>query len=344
AKEESTTCPAASPEQIISNFEEPPLPACAFVGAWYSEMSEVTAQSTGYYRFPQVSGSSVSDRLDNTDLFPYFARTIPAQRGAAEAFVDFLISDPSFLEIPYLAILHIDDAYSNGYVTRVREAVDDFNSIESPPHNKVYVENVPLRISGNDVTQQISKLKDLRFSTIFAVLPFIASGFHDDIMMEAFHQGIVGKNTSYVWYFSEDSAATILQTERAKNASNSTEVMEYMKSVVPRTPGINETRLLGGIDHPSFLDPAVVDTRIQFIYEATVLLGLAACNASHDNLTLDGDVFFENVLSNTFQGVSGTVAIDPRTGSRIGTKWNLGKSSKPDIPVQQWVANQASNR
>lgn len=46
--------------------------------------------------------------------------------------------------------------------------------------------------------------------------------------------------------------------------------------------------------------------------------GLAACNAVTDDLVLDGENFYRQVVSSPFKGVSGDVVLDERTGSRLG--------------------------
>ena len=55
-----------------------------------------------------------------------------------------------------------------------------------------------------------------------------------------------------------------------------------------------------------------------FVYEATILSGLAACNAVTDDLFLDGNNFYTNLLSplSSFSGISGDVKLDPTTGTR----------------------------
>jgi hypothetical protein len=53
-----------------------------------------------------------------------------------------------------------------------------------------------------------------------------------------------------------------------------------------------------------------------FLYEATIALGLAACNAISDNSTLTGQAHYDALVSESFTSVSGNVLFDTATGTR----------------------------
>jgi hypothetical protein len=119
-----------------------------------------------------------------------------------------------------------------------------------------------------------------------------------------------------------------------RQMKESPEIMDFMESILPRhdyvppvvefseldinpqsydTDQLNSAEL---IRQSEFLNP-LKDMRVQFLYEATVLLGLSACAAASDDLFLDGSDLFQQIVSTPFQGISGMVKLDPETGSRL---------------------------
>jgi hypothetical protein len=342
------TCPV---ESVMTQ-----LPPCAFIGAHESSISALTSPLTGLAGYPQVSGTSAQDMLDDKLFFPKFARTIPSQAGAAVALVEFLLRDDVFRkDLPYLAILHVDDDYGNSYVSRIRDYLKHYNdnqteiaaSTRQPP-NIVYMENLPLHPSGRNIESVVQKLKNLGFRTVFAILKG-SLDFHNAVVLQAYRQGTIGTGKE-VWYFSDDSIVPITANQiwptnssldvayrgsgviwpgtgdvdelylkfvqGLQQLKNSPAIMDFMKAALPRTEGINETQINNGLENLFFLNPLSMDPRAQFVYEATVLLGLAACQAVTDDLFLDGDEFFDQLLATDFHGVSGHIVLDQSTGTR----------------------------
>mmetsp|Transcript_7702 Transcript_7702/g.13558 ORF Transcript_7702/g.13558 Transcript_7702/m.13558 type:complete len:650 (+) Transcript_7702:302-2251(+) len=120
-----------------------------------------------------------------------------------------------------------------------------------------------------------------------------------------------------------------------KEMKESPKILEFVKSILPNhereTPdgeslhsdqrevtnnyfSINSTALMHDV---TFLNTSTIDHRAQFLYEATILLGLTACSSVSSDLSLDGNTFYQKLLETSFQGISGTVELDPITGSRI---------------------------
>ncbi|KAG7337152.1 7 transmembrane sweet-taste receptor of 3 GCPR [Nitzschia inconspicua] len=108
------------------------------------------------------------------------------------------------------------------------------------------------------------------------------------------------------------------------------------------------------IDASSFLNP-LSDGRVPLVYEATILLGMAACQAATtvtdptDSTTsflhLDGEQFFDTLVNKiSFQGMSGLVTLDPSTGSRIAnsTLFRLINMVEQDV-VNEIDADNADN-
>ena len=287
----SDTCPtmeeAATATTTEGGQEFPEvLPACSFLGSYFSETSGLTSTLTGHEGYTQVSGSSAADFLDNQDFYPRFARTVPAQIGAAKALVEFLVEDPSFMEQPYLAVLLTDSEISNAYLSRIRQVVAEYNENSSQTVH-VRAVRIPQNFNSEDLERQIRTLKDLRFQTVFAIIgrqwweDFIA------VIEEAYRQEMIGHGDT-VWYFEDDVIGPILNSWSWKNSEvlfnsfrgagmvwpgnaegnskydifasqlqelQNTEVdMEFLKKAIPRTAGINETELDLTLMLDGFLD------------------------------------------------------------------------------------------
>jgi hypothetical protein len=274
----NSTCPAAEPTAIENHSDRDfpeALPACGFIGSQFSETSALTAALTGHEDYPQVSGSSAADSLDDRNFYPRFARTIPAQIGTAKAIINYLVQDPSFMEAPYLAVLYIDNEVAHGYLTRAVQVVENYNTKSS---RVVHIEGVALdpALGAEGLRRQISKLKDLRFQTVFAILPQIWWQDFYSIIEEAYRQKAIGHGDT-VWYFGEDAIAPILHSDvwpnkeamydsfvgsgmiwpgdasdnplyaefalKLKELQQSEEDITFLKAALSRTPGINETEL-----------------------------------------------------------------------------------------------------
>lgn len=79
---------------------------CAIVGPTRSAVSGPTSIVSGLRNYPQISGASTSADLDDKELYPKFARTIPSDDGTAEAIVVYLRHQ---LGLQRLAVININD-------------------------------------------------------------------------------------------------------------------------------------------------------------------------------------------------------------------------------------------
>ncbi|KAL3913832.1 MAG: hypothetical protein SGILL_006335, partial [Bacillariaceae sp.] len=95
------------------------LQPCAFLGASRSAVSGPTSIITGLEDFVQISGESTSTSLDDRNVYPRFARSIPSDAGTAEALILFLVKE---LKLTHLAVLNINDSFGNAYATMIRDA------------------------------------------------------------------------------------------------------------------------------------------------------------------------------------------------------------------------------
>ena len=97
----------------------------------------------------------------------------------------------------------------------------------------------------------------------------------------------------------------------------------------PQVPVLNESEWLVGEDYR--YNPA------KYAYDATILLGLSACQAvsSKSTLFLSGTEYFEFIKQTSIAGVSGYVALDKDTGTRV--------SSLQRYAIQNWLPIDATN-
>jgi len=103
----------------------------------------------------------------------------------------------------------------------------------------------------------------------------------------------------------------------SSSSSATTELWDYFGSKIPHFDNFID-------DNSLSLFMNSVDGFTLFYYDAAILMGLAACDAvsknnDTDTLHLTGDDFFNSILNypNVIDGVTGTIKIDPKTGSRL---------------------------
>jgi hypothetical protein len=218
-------------------------------------------------------------------------------------------------------------------------------------------------------------LKDLRFGVVFAALDTVDPSIHHQIVEEAYDKELIGNGENpSLWYFSSTSTYAIMLSNYTEYGDPSKLKAAYRGSGMLRTGGIGESsydifaKHLQEMQHSddsmeymfskvplpedpvdkafvtsflqSVLDPLYMDHSIQFIYEATVLAGLAACGGVSKDLFLDGDTFYDYLYESSFQGISGNVLLDRSTGSRVAnntiyTIVNLidDENKNPNYPV-----------
>lgn len=321
-------------------------PVCALIGATssYSEniQTSVVANIRGH---TLVSGMNHGTVFDHPSNYPRFARTIPSTVGAANAFARYVNQTVGY---GHLVIMHADTDHSEDYATSIRKAMSNY--IEDG------VLEIVVQNDGSNIEWAIKRLKVLNITTVIATFEgsSYTSNLYDNIMKEAFAQKVAGHN-NHIWFYPESlfeyssyfqnlrnidgdhdpllfdaykGAGVIKSGEtdfkyhelirEIKKQAESSEYMDYMQSVLPNpfsdTNSSNATRDM--MNEKSFLTEHNIDSRIQFVYDATVIAGLSACSATKD-LYLSGDDLYSTLVRYNYTGVSGLVTLDNRTGSRI---------------------------
>ena len=321
---------------------------CALIGATssFSEsiQTSVVANMKGY---SVVSGMNHGIILSHKNNFPRFVRTLPSNLGPANALIRYMHEElPSYR---YLVILTANTQHSSDYLLSVRSAISSLGS------DKIVTREIFVQQDGSNVEDAITRLKDLKFTMVLALFEGIEyrSNLYDVVMKEAYRQGVAGDG-QHIWYFPESLLEySDFVIESFRNPEYRDEVLtkayqgsgiiksgglgskysdlvegitmqskvpghkEFMQSVLPNffeETNSNATRRM--MNEQWFLNENTLDSRIQFLYEATVLLGLSACRASTDDLYLSGDDLHDTLFSYNFSGTSGDMILDQVSGSR----------------------------
>jgi len=299
-----------------------------FIGAFVSDVSVPTSIVTSLQGYPQISGASTSELLNDKDRFPLFARTIPSDDAIASAAIRFFRHE---LGLKYLAVININDSYGNEYVSSLRAAANDF-----APDLSI----LQIPIDEQDIEQAIAVLKDSQYQVVFAIL--ISKQFHDDILTEAVRQGVAG-NGEHNWFFTETFRSVLdgrivevgsplhkayngvgmfsigpVMDEKAKTFNSKMVALKNKEDEIflnPLIPGLNQTRYL---DREEFLDPIKYEYTY-FFYEAAILSGLSACRAVEgETLLLTGENLFQTLVNYNIEGsLTGDLQLDNITGSRL---------------------------
>lgn len=323
---------------------------CALIGATSSFSESIqTSVLVNIRGYPFVSGMNHLMPLAHESNFPRFARTIPGNHGPASALVRYANEVLRYEEKQYLVFLRANTDHSNDYVRSLRNAISESYDLDD-----YIIEEIVVRKDGTNIEEAIKRLKELRITTVMAIFEGIdySDNLYDKVMEEAHEQGVAGEG-HHVWLFPESLLEYSLYIQQLRNPYNfvnstllhaykgsgfiksggmeskytrlvngiqeqaaSPGYMEYMESVLPNSIGdTNATRDL--LNTESFLNERSLDSRIQFLYDATVLVGLAACKASTEDLFLDDQDFYDAIVASNVNGTSGPIEINPRGGSRM---------------------------
>lgn len=237
--------------------------------------------------------------------------------------------------VRYFAVLHSDDSYGNAFARGITSSALKEASI-------IRVETFPIEIGADNQTTSaaIKQLKDLQFTYFFGIFWGTDA---DNIMMEAYNQGIAGTG-KHSWIFSDSMGSYVIG--KKYSVGSPLEKAYRGTSVLLATGGIPEvgldsfdkTRniyLSTGRKEPdrSYLDglyPKKPSVEIfvnipgmiisPFLYDAVVAIGLASCGLVDANkihvCNFTGESLYTAIISTTFAGTSGSVVLDPVTGTR----------------------------
>lgn len=239
--------------------------------------------------------------------------------------------------------------FLNGHSISIR------NAVHKHAPEKFQLKQIFVNRDKGNIEEAISALKQFRITTIFAIFEFdFDNTMYNAVLEEAYKQDVSG-SSGYIWFFPQNillgapprvvlgsplycayRGAGIVNIGNGYNQrepnpqynklidgmqklKESPESMTIMESILPnplKDKNSNATKEL--LYEDSFLNISTVESISQFLYEATILSGLAACNAARDDFFLDGDEFYNRIVNIHFNGsISGSVILNNSTGSRL---------------------------
>ena len=324
-------------------------PPCAILGSTHPLITARMASLTGVFDLPQISPQASLSLLSDKRQYPLFARPTPSCAGSATMAVRYFTE---VLGTTHLGVLVPDCPYGLDYEKAIAEAALEagvtVEIVSMPAHPD----------TAGPVEQVLGQLKRSKLKH------FLAVTFEYDMVMEVAHEmSLAGADASTFWLFTEfrefkkqssreypthsaianatQGVGFIEPTEGMDGANDGhggysrfvsewtklkddDGALKYFNSMQPAPPkGASST-----IDFTETSDKfAQRPDKIAFLsYDATIGLGLAACQAAKE---VNGGVaasFFSGedhlhhyLHKNPFDGASGTVNIDPATSTRDPT-------------------------
>ncbi|KAG7371356.1 7 transmembrane sweet-taste receptor of 3 GCPR [Nitzschia inconspicua] len=307
-----------------------------------------TTDETGLNDFVQLSAQSTSTDLDDRNKYPRFARTIPSDAGTTEALVLFLHNE---LHLDYFAVLNINDSFGNDYATNIRDVARHL--APNMTLLQVPLDHDPTTSLGEEeILEAFHMLKQSQI--LYCVVVLLDTESHHAFMSIAAREGLAGTGkhnfiftdgfdagslTNRVFEYNSTlhraySGAGIIRasggspgearydklSDSLRQIKQSESDVLFATSLLPGDPSrlTNSDEFFGALRSDS----------TSFFFDATILMGLAACDAVTQDVYLTGTSLYNQIPQVAFQGITGNVVLDPITRSRIPSSthfqiWNL---------------------
>jgi hypothetical protein len=285
--------------------------------------------SSGSGGIPNISPGSTSARLDNTNEYPFFGRTIPTNAGEAIALCIYLDS----INVRQLAILHVNDAYGNDVWFGVQNAARQFGISVSEVS---YTDGLSLE----EPLNAVSRLVDAGYKYFFGI--FSAASVKEQLVMPLYDQGLMAR-PDLVWIFGE-TANEVFDLELSTSKKRDMQLAEALNgtgAILLKTPEREQdvfeqllkdfqgdealveyylSRHLSGFfvdEEPTLFRDIFAPTPsiyAMMAYDAVMALGIGACEIESDFFT--GPELFESFKKVDFTGATGRVLFNTTTGTR----------------------------
>ena len=322
------------------------------VGAYRSAVSSELAELGGAYGTPIISPSSTSERLDNPNRYPTFARTVPTNLGDAEALCLYWSQQ---LGVETMGVLYVEDDFGTYFYEILTTVAPQFQlSIQAVAYTT------------ETIRQAVQEVGQTMTSNYRFMIP--AAGSWQALTIELYRQGLMGPDTH--WVIAE-SGSELIGTTLSLLATNSSSADQQQQEgqqqdIIDLAKAINGTGCLiirpppdklalfqeewqALWDNETLVDyykslhvdgagggtsaelSQLLDLAIQqsqptaymyslLSYDAVLAYGMAACKAQDlsTNANVSWNVFdFMNVLKNVeFYGASEQVTFNNITGTR----------------------------
>lgn len=298
-------------------YQTLPTKPFAVLGAARSAVSNTLATLAGSYQLPQISPSSTSGALDDKQRAPFFARTVPTNKGDAEAYCLYL----SNLGITHFGIYFIRDDFGLSYHADLTSCANEHNL-------------KPISVSYDEVdipqTMQFLASTQVRY-----IVGIFNPNTWQSVMRQAQQFNICGPG--YTWLLSEaslefTSPSFALKRETQSTIAHALNGAGILTVDIPPSPILanalddffaNNTRFERYIDthvnktaFAKYTGPTCGGSSVYplLAYDAVLALGIAACDTREPYFT--GPQLFSQLLETSFEGISGKVSFSNLTGTR----------------------------
>jgi gamma-aminobutyric acid type B receptor len=290
----------------------------ALLGSVRTRVSSILSVLSSSYGIPQISSSSTSTSLDNKEIHPLFARTVPNNKGDALAVVSLLQS----FNVTHFAVLYINDDFGSYFHADVIAAANNAG---------LQVRSFGYKDDGRSIGKAIRQLGESQLQYVVGIL---SSNFKP-VVKEAAQAGLMNA-TGMTWFLTQASSPLAdegvpikeKEDEELAVALNGTGIVRLRVDMYEpfryALRSFAESRALQRLyvdDHENnspfedfeFKDRSP-DPYTYLAYDAMIALGIAACEVPTDEFT--GQELYDQLRKTKFRGVSGPVSFDSLTGTR----------------------------
>ncbi|CAB9508681.1 Gamma-aminobutyric acid (GABA) B receptor [Seminavis robusta] len=320
-------------EQDDDNSTTTDTPPFCILGAARSVVSQAVSYLGSGLELPQVSSSSTASSLDDS---PFFARTVPVT-GDAEAMVYYM---RQVFGVTHVGLLFIDDTWGRRYETDITVAAEKYN---------MTVRTVPFAnaLENRDATVILDNaMRQLQQTQLRYFIAALSPSTWRPVVKAAYHYQLMGSthptttsdssDAEYVWLLPDlvelvgDSFSLDADTELdIANALHGVgvvnmgmtphSVLDAKLADASHNPQFQQD-FIRHHDEPQLLQDFNFSTPIRSLYQyltydAMMAIGITACETPG---LFTGQQFYNQLLQIDFEGVTGRVLLDPKTGTRAG--------------------------
>lgn len=317
-----------------------PHPA-GVIGATVSRISEALAVLTGAYQIPQISPGSQLVELDHDDIAPTFSRTVPTAGGIAHTVASYFEKK----EVTHFYILYQYDSFGFELRNHFVQAIKGYG---------ITMLSAGYDASPNSLEQALKTIKDSGVRYIFGVMHTTS---HRGVLEQAYDAGLIGAD--YAWFIPD----VITQPSLSLNRTSDEKYIASLQGMSqigfwtrPHPTFEAELRTLQtDPDFQSFYIEAhrdeggvfryavnitemfpIITFYSYYDYDAVMALGIAACNTRDDDPLFSGATLNQEIRRTIFQGVTGSVELDPHTGTR---RWETASYGIENFFVDNEISN-----
>lgn len=323
---DSKRSPSVAVNEAIEIISRENQTTCAIAGAGRSPVTIPLAIISGIRDIPQISPLSTSEELNNKEIYPRFARTVPDSMGEATAIVKYFCNE---VNTRHLVVPHEQQDYGITMSSSIVSA-----ATEICPEMSIFPLSIPEDFNDLDVKNAATAIKNSEFKHVFYI------GSQDSLqplLERGVKEGIAG-NSDYFWTAPWGAVKNMEAPEDSDLAMAlagfGSVTLEAGVAGQGESPYDRFKKAFASLANPtdlafinsrqpyadSFIPPPTFNKIIRgspfFQYDAIISIGLAACNSANDGIGFNGTTLYQNILESDFEGTTGKVKYIKESGSR----------------------------